>query len=101
MATEWAWPTHDWGRLPRPDKIQVQPGNHRIVISMQGYRDFVTNVIVPAGQVVEIPIQLDLMHGTLRYAQYHPNAGWLTGHGFSANLEKSRGSANQGGQERK
>jgi hypothetical protein len=50
---------HDWGRLPRPDRIAVQPGNHRIVISLSGYRDFVANVVVPAGQVVEVPIQLD------------------------------------------
>src|SRR5689334_10565709 len=31
---------HDWGRLPRPDRIPVQPGNHRVVVSMEGYREF-------------------------------------------------------------
>jgi hypothetical protein len=50
---------HDWGRLPRPDKIAVQPGSHRIVVSLDGYDDFVANVVVPAGQVVDVPVQLD------------------------------------------
>lgn len=50
---------HDWGRLPRPDRIPVQPGNHRIVITLTGYKDFVANVIVPAAQVVDVPIQLE------------------------------------------
>jgi hypothetical protein len=49
---------HDWGRLPRPDPIHVQPGNHRIVVSLEGYEDFVSNVIVPAGQTISVPIQL-------------------------------------------
>lgn len=50
---------HDWGRLPRPDRIPVQPGNHRILIQLQGYKDFISNVVVPAGQVVDIPVQLE------------------------------------------
>jgi hypothetical protein len=50
---------HDWGRLPRPDPIHVQPGNHRIVVSLVGYEDFVSNVIVPAGQTISVPIQLE------------------------------------------
>jgi hypothetical protein len=50
---------HDWGRLPRPDRIPVQPGNHRIVIALAGHREFVTNVVVPAGQVVDIAVQLE------------------------------------------
>lgn len=50
---------HDWGRLPRPDRVPVQPGNHRVVISMPGYQDFITNVVVPAGQVVEVAVQLE------------------------------------------
>jgi hypothetical protein len=54
---------HDWGRLPRPDRIPVQPGNHRIVIGLQGYRDFVANVVVPAGQVVDVAVQLDAIAG--------------------------------------
>jgi hypothetical protein len=50
---------HDWGRLPRPDRIPVQPGNHRVVIVMDGYHDFVGNVVVPPGQVVDVQVQLD------------------------------------------
>jgi len=50
---------HNWGRLPRPDRIPVQPGNHRVIVQLEGYRDFTSNVIVPAGQVVDVPIQLE------------------------------------------
>ncbi len=50
---------HDWGLLPRPDRIPVQPGNHRVVISLAGHRDFVANVVVPAGQVVDVPVQME------------------------------------------
>jgi PEGA domain len=50
---------HDWGRIPRPDRIPVQPGNHRIVISLAGYHDFVANVVVPPGQVVDVAVQLE------------------------------------------
>jgi hypothetical protein len=50
---------HDWGRLPRPDRIPVQPGNHRIVITLSGYKDFSANVVVPPAQVVDVTIQLE------------------------------------------
>jgi hypothetical protein len=50
---------HDWGRLPRPDRIPVQPGNHRVVIGMPGYHEFVANVVVPPGQVVDVQVQLE------------------------------------------
>lgn len=55
---------HNWGRLPRPDRIPVQPGNHRVVVKLEGYRDFTSNVIVPAGQVVDVPIQLERVEGS-------------------------------------
>jgi hypothetical protein len=54
---------HDWGRLPRPDRIPVQPGNHRIVIALAGHREFVANVVVPAGQVVDVAVQLEPLGG--------------------------------------
>lgn len=60
---------HDWGRLPRPDRIPVQPGNHRVIVKLDGYRDFTSNVIVPAGQVVDVPIQLERMESTGPVAQ--------------------------------
>jgi len=55
---------HSWGRLPRPDRIPVQPGNHRVIVTLDGYRDFTSNVIVPAGQVVDVPIQLERLEGS-------------------------------------
>jgi hypothetical protein len=57
---------HDWGRLPRPDRIPVQPGNHRVIVKLEGYRDFTSNVIVPAGQVVDVPIQSERLAGSDR-----------------------------------
>lgn len=48
----------EWGLLPRPDKIPVQPGSHDVVIRHKKHRDFVSNVVVPAGQVVEVPVRM-------------------------------------------
>ena len=42
----------------------------------------------PLAKMREIPIQLDLGHGALKVAQYHPSAGWLKEHGYSEKLEK-------------
>ena len=50
---------HDWGRLPRPDPISVQPGNHRVTISLSGYEDFVANVVVPPGQTLDVAVALE------------------------------------------
>ncbi|MEI6807934.1 MAG: metallopeptidase [bacterium] len=36
----------------------------------------------------KVTIVLDLDHGRLRSAQYHPSAGWLDSHGYSRDLEK-------------
>jgi hypothetical protein len=36
----------------------------------------------------KVPIWLDRTHGELRSAQYHPDAGWLKGHGYDAALVK-------------
>jgi hypothetical protein len=49
----------EWGRLPRPDRIALAPGHHRIVIRMQGYQDYVSNIVVPPGQVVEIAVEME------------------------------------------
>lgn len=49
----------DWGRLPRPDKISVAPGSHQIVVKLAGYKDFVSNVVIPAGQVIDIEITME------------------------------------------
>lgn len=37
----------------------------------------------------QVPIWLDLTHGDLRSAQYHPSAGWLKEHGYASELAKS------------
>lgn len=42
----------------------------------------------PLAKLRQIPIQLDLNHGALKVAQYHPSVGWLKEHGYSAQLEK-------------
>jgi arylsulfatase len=49
------------------------------------------SAVVPAAPLAKlraVPIQLDLTHGELRAMQYHPDAGWLKDHGYSAALEK-------------
>lgn len=65
----------DWGRLPRPDKISVQPGNHRVVVTLAGYKDFTANVVVPAGQVVDVAIQLEPNGAEAGPATAPPTAG--------------------------
>ena len=37
----------------------------------------------------QVKIYLDLSHGELTSAQYHPSARWLTEHGYDKELEKS------------
>ncbi len=47
--------------------------------------------VVPADKVEKlraVAIVLDLSHGDLKSMQYHPSAGWLTGHGHAADLAK-------------
>lgn len=46
------------GPLPL-DALSLEPGQHRIVVSLSGYSDFVANVVAPAGQTVEVPIALE------------------------------------------
>ncbi len=48
-------------------------------------------LVVPADKVArlqKVPIWIDRSHGKLRPAQYHPSAGWLKGHGYSAVLAR-------------
>jgi hypothetical protein len=47
--------------------------------------------VMPADKVKKLQavvIVLDLTHGDLGPMQYHPDAGWLKGHGYSADLAK-------------
>jgi hypothetical protein len=48
-------------------------------------------VVLPADKVTalqQVPIVLDLTHGSLGPMQYHPSAGWLTANGYAADLAK-------------
>jgi tetratricopeptide (TPR) repeat protein len=49
----------EWGRTPRPDRISVDPGSHQVVVRHDGYRDFTAAVVVPAGQSVEIAVNME------------------------------------------
>jgi len=47
------------------------------------------SVVVPEAKLArlrEVPVQLDLTHGSLHPMQYHPNAAWLKAHGYSEHL---------------
>ncbi len=48
-----------WGVTPRPDKIALSPGSHRIVLSQTGYRDYVSNLVIPAGQVIKLQVEME------------------------------------------
>ena len=43
-----------WGRSPRPDAIRVEPGSHRVLVTLDGYEAFRATVVVPAGQTVDV-----------------------------------------------
>lgn len=48
--------------------------------------------VLPADKVArlrKVPIQIDLTHGKLTSAQYHPSADWLKSNGYKAELEKT------------
>lgn len=48
-------------------------------------------LVVPKDKVAElrkVSIWLDLSHGDLKIAQYHPSAGWLKGHGYSEEMAR-------------
>lgn len=48
----------DWGRLPRPDKISVSPGSHQIIIRLAGHQDFTSNIVIPAGSVIDLEVAM-------------------------------------------
>lgn len=48
----------DRGRTPRPDPIPVAPGSHRIVLRAEGYHELVSSVVIPAGQAIEVPVEM-------------------------------------------
>ncbi len=48
----------DRGRLPRRDPLVVSPGSHEIRVRAAGYHDFAASVAVPAGQKVNVGIEM-------------------------------------------
>ncbi len=46
----------DWGRTPRPDKIPLTPGSHVLIVRWPARQEFRTNIVVPAGQVIEVNV---------------------------------------------
>ncbi|AKF03808.1 tetratricopeptide repeat protein [Sandaracinus amylolyticus] len=59
----------DRGRTPRPDPIQVSPGSHRIAVRAQGYAEFTSSVVVPAGQSVDVAVDMQPSSGGAQVAQ--------------------------------
>jgi hypothetical protein len=49
----------EWGRTPRPDRITIEPGSHQIAVQREGYRDFRSSVVVPAGETVSVTIEME------------------------------------------
>lgn len=46
------------GRAPRTEPIPVSPGNHTVVLKLEGYQDFRGSVGVPAGQRIEVSAEM-------------------------------------------
>lgn len=68
---------------------QEKLGQEAIALVDRRLADIV--LILPKDKVErlrQVPIQLDLTHGKLTSAQYHPSAGWLKGNGYSEALAK-------------
>lgn len=42
------------GRAPRPDPIPVDPGSHRVAVAHEGYETFRSQVVVTAGEQLEV-----------------------------------------------
>jgi hypothetical protein len=47
-----------WGRAPRPDPIAVAPGSHKVELRLEGYREFRAQVLVPAGETVDVAVEM-------------------------------------------
>lgn len=69
----------DAGRAPRPDPIRVDPGSHQVVMRLAGYQDFTSSVVVPAGQVAEVVVQMSALSGEGSRPSPHPADGSSAG----------------------
>lgn len=52
-----------WGVTPRPDRIPLTPGNHRVEIRYPADRTFRASFSIPAGQVTEVEVTDDAIIG--------------------------------------
>jgi hypothetical protein len=81
------WTVHiDDRLLAGPDKAL---GDRALRILANRLYDI--TLVLPADKVArlqKVPIWIDVSHGKLRPAQYHPSAGWLKSHGYSEALTK-------------
>lgn len=48
----------DPGPSSPDDSIALSPGQHRIVVTLQGHQDFIAEVYVADGRILEIPVEL-------------------------------------------
>jgi arylsulfatase len=82
------------GWTVRVDERLLDPAHRSVgdrALKLLTARLVAIEVVVPStalAKLRELPIQIDLTHGELQSMQYHPSAGWLTNHGYSAALEK-------------
>jgi hypothetical protein len=74
----------------REDDHALREGDH--ALRLLANRLYEIAFILPADKVArlrQVPIQIDLAHGELVSAQYHPSRAWLVEHGYSADLERT------------
>jgi len=48
----------DVGRTPRPDRVALAPGNHRVIVRKQGFADFRGDVALSGGQELTLEVTL-------------------------------------------
>ncbi len=75
------------------DRLLAGPGKEvgDRALRLLANRLFEINMVVPADKVVrlkKVPIWIDLTHGKLHPAQYHPSAGWLKSNGYAVELAR-------------
>jgi hypothetical protein len=80
----------DWGRTPRPDKIQLAPGSHTLIVRWSDRPEFRTSVVVPAGQVVEVNIPDSEPTGAATQGASEP-----TGQGASVRVDSDGAGSNK------
>jgi len=81
------WSVHIDNRLLAGDDKAA--GEHALRILANRLYDI--KHVVPADKVKrlqKVPIWLDMSHGKLKPAQYHPSKGWLKSNGFSEDLAR-------------